>query len=200
MSAFETPPRRQRDWNAAAAVIASLIGLLALCVSGYTAWLQRQQVRAQVWPYLQTGISRNRQMMLLENKGVGPAQVRGMHVYVDGKPQTSWPKVFDALGLSDLRDTPPSTINGIVISPGEEVQQMNIAQQANFDRFFVQYTRIQLQLCYCSALDECWLFDERVDDPKQRRTPLAACPVADKDEFIDNRLPPPGDAGDGARR
>jgi hypothetical protein len=31
-------------------VIAAGIGLLALLVAGYTAYLQRQQVRAQVWP------------------------------------------------------------------------------------------------------------------------------------------------------
>ncbi len=32
------------------AVIATLVGFLALCVSGYTAYMQRQQVRAAVWP------------------------------------------------------------------------------------------------------------------------------------------------------
>jgi len=32
------------------AVIATLMGFLALCVSGYTAYMQRQQVRAAVWP------------------------------------------------------------------------------------------------------------------------------------------------------
>jgi uncharacterized membrane protein YebE (DUF533 family) len=36
-----------RKWDAYAAVIASFIGLLALAGSGYTAYVQRQQVRAQ---------------------------------------------------------------------------------------------------------------------------------------------------------
>ena len=31
------------------AVIATFVGLCALCVSGYTAYMQRQQVRAAVW-------------------------------------------------------------------------------------------------------------------------------------------------------
>src|SRR5207249_10979872 len=35
------------------AVIATLVGFLALCVSGYTAYMQRQQVRAAVWPILE---------------------------------------------------------------------------------------------------------------------------------------------------
>ena len=35
------------------AVIATFVGFLALCVSGYTAYMQRQQVRAAVWPILE---------------------------------------------------------------------------------------------------------------------------------------------------
>jgi hypothetical protein len=31
-------------------VIATFIGLLAVCVGGYAAFMQRQQVRAAVWP------------------------------------------------------------------------------------------------------------------------------------------------------
>jgi hypothetical protein len=34
-------------------VIATFIALLAVCVAGYTAYMQRQQVRAAVWPILE---------------------------------------------------------------------------------------------------------------------------------------------------
>ena len=44
--------RRMIRWDAVAAIIASLVGLLALVVGGYTAYIQREQVQAQVWPYL----------------------------------------------------------------------------------------------------------------------------------------------------
>ncbi len=37
----------QRNWNTYAAVIAALIDLLALIVSGYTAYVLHQQLRAQ---------------------------------------------------------------------------------------------------------------------------------------------------------
>lgn len=181
------PPRR-RDWNALAAVIAALIGLLALTVSGYTAWLQRQQVRAEVWPYLQTGISPNRQIMTLENKGVGPALIRSVKLYVDRKPQRTWPDAFDALGLHDLREQPQSTINGVVLAPGDVIQQMAFRDAGRFAQFYAQYPRIELEVCYCSALDECWLYDERAEDRGRRRMPVAQCPAPDADEFIDNKL------------
>lgn len=180
------PPRR--DWNALAAVIAALIGLLALTVSGYTAWLQRQQVRAEVWPYLQTGISPSQQMMSLENKGVGPAMIRSVKLYVDRKPRRSWPEAFDAMGLPDLREQSPSTINGVVLAPGDVIQQMAFRDTDDFARFYRQYPRIDLEICYCSALEECWLYDERSSDRGRRRVPVAQCPAADADEFIDNQL------------
>lgn len=54
------------------AVIATLIGLLAVCVSAYTAYMQRQQVRA-VWPILEFGYSNHPDIhFTLANKGVGP--------------------------------------------------------------------------------------------------------------------------------
>lgn len=181
----------RRDWNALAAVIAALIGLLALCVSGYTAWIQRQQVRAEVWPYLQTGISPSQHQMNLSNKGVGPATVKRVKLFIDGEPQHGWPEAFDALGLHDLRNTPASTINGIVISPDESIQQINLPDADAFARFYVQYPRIQLAICYCSALNECWVYDEREEPSETRRRPVADCPARDADEFNDNRLMTP---------
>ena len=181
-------PDSRRNWNALAAVIASLIGLLALCVSGYTAWIQRQQVRAEVWPYLQTGISPSQREMTLSNKGVGPATVKRVRMFVDGKPQHGWPEAFGALGLKDLRDTPASTINGVVISPGESIQQINLPDAGDFARFYERYTRIQLAICYCSALDECWMYDERETSAEAKRHPVAACPARGADEFSDSRL------------
>ncbi len=182
------PAATRRDWNAAAAVIAALIGLLALVVSGYTAMLQRQQVRAEVWPYLQSGISPSQRTVTLENKGVGPAMIRGIEIYVDGRPQRDWRQVFTALDLADLAGTPYSTINGVVLAAGDRVQQLSFKDVDAFMRFYAQYPRIQMRLCYCSALQECWQYDERRPDRGRDRQPLDRCPAPGPDEFVDNRL------------
>ena len=181
-------PHKPRDWGGWAAVIASLIGLLALCVSGYTAWLQRQQVRAEVWPYLETGISPSDRMVTLDNKGVGPASVRSLQVFVDGRPRKDWPAVFDALGLPSLRGTPSSTVNGVVISAGKGVQQLYFAGAQDFAAFYARYPRIDLRVCYCSALDECWVLDERESDRNERRHPADSCPIDADHEFVDNKI------------
>jgi hypothetical protein len=67
--------RRHRDWDALAAVIASLVGLLALGISAYTAYVQREQLRAQVWPKLSLGQSNMLHKLYAGNQGVGPARV-----------------------------------------------------------------------------------------------------------------------------
>ena len=62
------------------AVIATFVGRCALCVSGYTAYMQRQQVRAMVWPILEFIGSNDPNIHLtLANKGVGPAIIPPCH-------------------------------------------------------------------------------------------------------------------------
>jgi hypothetical protein len=56
------------------AIIATLVGFCALCVSGYTAYMQRQQVRGAVWPILQFDSSNGPIQFTLANKGVGPGR------------------------------------------------------------------------------------------------------------------------------
>jgi hypothetical protein len=148
---------RRIRWDALAAIIAALIGLLALCVSGYTAYIQRQQVRAQVWPYLISGNNDLTQSLTVGNKGVGPAIVRSVQVRVDGKPQTDWNHLVVTLGL------PPhhfiqQTINHDVLSPGEEMQIIRFPDKDLWERFnAAALDRMAIDICFCSTLGECWI-------------------------------------------
>jgi hypothetical protein len=74
-------PRETRGASRYDAVIATFVGLCALCVSGYTAYVQRQQVRAAVWPILDFGSGNAPDIhFTLANKGVGPAIIRNVIV------------------------------------------------------------------------------------------------------------------------
>ena len=80
----QTETRRASRYDA---VIATLVGFCALCVSAYTAYVQRQQVRAAVWPILEFDSSNAPDIhFTLANKGVGPAIIRHVIVMVDGQP------------------------------------------------------------------------------------------------------------------
>ena len=181
----------QRDWNALAAVIAALIGLLALCVSGYTAYLQRQQVRAQVWPYLEPGMSGSKHEMILFNKGVGPAIMRSVQVLVDGKPQRNWKAVFKALGLDYDHHIPYSTINGVVIPGNDHIDQLVFPTPEDFNRFTAQAKRLNLELCYCSSLGDCWYYDDTIAVPSEQHRAADQCPAPGDNDFLDNESAEP---------
>src|SRR5438045_2961842 len=76
------------------AVIATFVGVCALCVSGYTAYMQRQQVRAAVWPILEFDSGNGPIQFTLANKGVGPAIIKHVIVKVDDQAVKKWAEVL----------------------------------------------------------------------------------------------------------
>src|SRR5262245_65835265 len=75
--------------------IATFIALLAVCVAGYTAYMQRQQVRAAVWPILEFDSSNGPIKFTLANKGVGPAIIKHVVVKVDEQPVKQWVEALE---------------------------------------------------------------------------------------------------------
>jgi hypothetical protein len=166
--------KRDVHWDAVAAIIASLVGLLALVVAGYTAHIQRQQVSAQVWPYLMGGNSGSKNALIWINKGVGPAIVRNVEVTIDGEPQRDWKSVLRSLGLQSI-DYRQSFLSGNVVSPGETILWIQFNTQTDYERFrsFQQRPDFRIEVCYCSTLDECW----QTGFGGIERRPLEQCPV-----------------------
>jgi hypothetical protein len=156
--------RRAVEWDAVAAIIASLVGFLALLVAGYTAYVQRytaeiqnRQVQAQVWPYVISGNDDLNFALTVSNQGVGPAIVRSVQVRMDGKSQSDWNHIVANMGL------PPhsffqSTINRYVLSPGERLQIIRFSDKALWQRLeSAALNRMSIEICFCSTLGECWM-------------------------------------------
>ena len=177
---------RARNWDAVTALIAAMIGVLALLVSGYTAYIQRQQVRAEVWPNLLSGFYDPDRSIGVHNKGVGPAIVRSVQVWVDGTPKRDWSGVLTALGVPTTGTT-ISTISDTVISPGERVLAIGMSDTEAYKRFRSELVgRVNTEICYCSTLGECWLHSDRAPNRKPGLTPIDQCPVvADDQSFSD---------------
>jgi len=149
------------------AVIATLVGFCALCVSAYTAYVQRQQVRAAVWPILEFDSSNAPEIhFTLANKGVGPAIIRQVIVKVDGQPVRNWMEVVEKiLGPGYLASE--SDMNGYVFAAGESRTVFTPRDPGNnplnFDKsnpvwvkMNKERLRIRAEICYCSTLGECW--------------------------------------------
>lgn len=177
---------RVRSWDALAALIAALIGILALLVSGYTAYIQRQQVRAQVWPHLLVGNYDPEHLIGVLNKGVGPAILGSVQVFIDGEPKHSWKQAFEALGLpADGFEI--STLSGNVISAGERVVALKVADETTYRSFRAELRkRFGIEICYCSTLGECWLYSDRTQGVRESNQPVDRCPrPADAGAFND---------------
>lgn len=149
------------------AVIATFVGISALCVAGYTAYMQRQQVRAAVWPILEFDSSNGPIEFVLANKGVGPAMIKHVVLKVDDQPVKTWYEALDKLtGLREQHGA-ESDMSGRVLSPGETMKVF-IPHDANnnpvnFDQsnpLWVQLNkeraRVTVEICYSSTLGECW--------------------------------------------
>jgi hypothetical protein len=176
---------RERNWDGYAAVIASLIGLLALLVSGYTAYLQRQQVRAMVWPSLQVATALLSHKFYASNNGMGPARVTGVKLEVDGKLMKTWVEAIRSVGHDRTEGYAFSSLNGRVLPPGDKVEvydgHATEASRALYDVIFRDHG-ISMLVCYCSVLDQCWVAGYGLRYRIDVRNP-ASCPITDSEQF-----------------
>jgi hypothetical protein len=159
--------KETRTANRYETFIAIFIAFLAVGVAGYTAYMQRQQVRAAVWPILEFESSNGPDIhFTLSNKGVGPAIIRHVIVNVDGQPVKNWNEVLDKfLGPGKHRYS-ESDMGGHVLAPSESMTVFTprdlegnpladrsnpIWMELNKDR-----GRLSVEICYSSTLGEYW--------------------------------------------
>ena len=160
----QTETRRASRYDA---IIATLVGLCALCVSAYTAYVQRQQVRAAVWPILEFDSGNGPIHFTLANKGVGPAIIRHVILKVDGQPAKNWKEALEKILGPGEHLGSESDMSGRVFAAGESrtVFTPHDAENnpLNFDKsnpLWVKMNkerlRVSVEICYCSTLGECW--------------------------------------------
>ena len=168
-------------------VIATFIGLCALAVGGYTAYMQRQQVRAVVWPILQFDSNNGPISFTLANKGVGPAIIKHVIVKVDDQPLRNWIEVHKKLIGSEQPHYAESDMNNRVLSGGERLE-IFIPHDANnnplnFDKSNPLWTkwnaerlRVSVEICYSSTLGESWTLRAGGATPVTSTTECRSCP------------------------
>ena len=174
-------------------VIATIVGFLALCVSGYTAYMQRQQVRAAVWPILQFDSGNGPIRFMLANKGVGPAIVKHVIVKVDDQPVKTWYEALDKILGPGKHFSEESDMSGHVFAAGESVNVFtphdDTNNPINFDKsnpLWVQLNkdrlRVTVEICYSSTLGECWTLRAGGSTPSST-IQTRHCPTASETSF-----------------
>lgn len=171
------------DWDRITAISAVMIGLVAVAVSAYTAILQRQQIRAQVWPRLSLYFGGTAGEFGIANKGVGPAIVRSVRVETDGKPVRDWHELFQRIGFKD-DDLYYSNLYGQVFSPGQDMVYLKPSSRERYAQLReMAGSRFSVSVCYCSTLGECWTTGTRLNSLDDQQRPVAKCPAPGPGDF-----------------
>ncbi|HJR72350.1 MAG TPA: hypothetical protein VJ806_01765 [Luteimonas sp.] len=171
------------DWDRITAISAVMIGLVAVAVSAYTAVIQRQQVRAQVWPRLMMYSGGSTGEFGVANRGVGPAIVKSVRVDVDGKPVHDWKELYGRLRIADA-DPYYNSLSGQVFSAGQDMMYLRPSTREHYNALRAMAgSRFGLVTCYCSTLGECWTTQTRLTSLDDQQRAVKSCPASGPGDF-----------------
>ena len=172
------------EWDRITAIMAVLIGACALAVSFYTAKLQSAQVRAQTWPYLQMWQSNVDRSFSISNRGVGPARIADVKLWIDDDEVANFDQAIIKLSKqSGPMSTMQSYFARRVLTSNEDVKIIQFETDEQFNIFYKNRKRIAFQICYCSVLDECYLLDERAKSEQEYISSVSKCPIGRAGKF-----------------
>jgi len=179
-----------------------LVALAAVCISIASLWVALREDRTQehllaasVWPVLLYETSNYAEManpdqtrhivrFTITNAGVGPAKVKWFDMYYLGKPMRDGNALLlrccERREQNGLRQAMISNyMQGRVLAAREAVHFLGVPRNGNNTAEFTVLDRERLNVyvraCYCSVLDDCWLFDSRQNQPAATHE----CPTAD---------------------
>ncbi|HEY2514267.1 MAG TPA: hypothetical protein VGI39_25545 [Polyangiaceae bacterium] len=182
---MDSPPpapekRSRRDLLAALA--SGFVAAMALLTSVYTVYLQRQQVRAAVWPRLdgREEYGENVYKLFVANRGAGAAMIERLRISLDGRPVRTWGEFLHRLP-DDVTATIPGGSASIdkadnlacTIGAGGEKEFLEVDQAALLVLMELG-RRLSVEVCYCSSLEECWNWEFDFAGFDQTR-PVADC-------------------------
>jgi hypothetical protein len=174
---------RRWSWEAYSVTVATVVGLLSLTVSAYTAYTLHLQTRAQVFPYVQFIDLGEAHRVGVFNKGTGPAFVRAMRVEIDGHPVRTWRAFFDAAKVVIHGPFGYSNVNGMAIAANETLPAIVFGDAVEFRAYqAIDPQRYRIDLCYCSVLDECWRI-RAGGDTLATPVPVPTCTADSQAEF-----------------
>ncbi len=155
------------------AVCALLISSLTTLASWWQTRIIRDQLSAQVWPYvsISTTLDTDDLRVSALNDGLGPAIIRSASASVDGKPMRSLIAVMHAIlgpniiGRSKRGDhlglSSSVASYGSVLRVGEPYVMFDLRSTRFAKRLALGFDgRVAFRLCYCAIIPgTCWIED-----------------------------------------
>lgn len=161
------------------ALTAIVLSLCALAVSVFEVSTIRDEQRIQVWPYVELSEYYGPDGFRLEavNKGIGPARVRTVTLSFQGKVYDDLDElILNTVGEDnafsyDLYRT--SELARTILSPEESATLFGVPWEPRTRLLQERWSGgIEIELCYCSVYDDCWVSRLQRDEP----APVEFCP------------------------
>ena len=193
MPDIDKPHKTGHNWlDIVIGVAVIAISIASLWVAAGESRTQEKILAASVWPYMQFGSSNvsttgdSEVDFIIENAGVGPAHVKWFTMYYKDKPYATIRELLMACCGVKSHDhlwTLTSGLQGNVLTAHETVNFIHLPASKNtiavVKKIDKERHNVYVRACFCSVLNDCWLFDSREDEP----APLKACPKAEEPVF-----------------
>jgi hypothetical protein len=161
-----------------------LISVVSLVVAVSANRTQERMLAASVWPSLMYGTSNissegEPQIALdLLNRGIGPARIRWAEITYRDRPLRNLRELMKACcGHTGEVGSFTSGLQRRVLGADEWIQIVRVPREGLPDPLWEQLDAarhdVRLRACFCSVLDDCWLFDSTLDDAE----PADRCPA-----------------------
>jgi hypothetical protein len=180
----------QRRWytepETFVAVAALIVSITAVVVGIYEAALQRRHDRAEVWPHveIETFTRPNGVAVEIENGGVGPAVIKSIEVFVDGKLQKDWVAVATAIIGHAPGRYDNTTVADHSLRAGERVTLLGLPSDEIPPHIWSAAKRVRVMICYTSIYGEATVVsDDYLGSPTHWREVKQCSPQPDGVEF-----------------
>ena len=151
-------------------VSAVFVSLCALGVSLYQADIQSRTLRAEFWPHVDvlTSWSYGTYRASVVNSGSGPARIRSVRAWLDGKERTSWWTIFETMNGKLAQNMAINSLHNRVLRPGDRVDLFVIRvpkRPQDRDSLFKNRGRIGIEVVYGSVFDDSYkVFVENLEN------------------------------------
>lgn len=166
---------------------ALIVSLVAVVVSLYSASIDREFARASVWPRVaiyrnfNQGVNENEASNFsysISNNGTGPALIKYAKVSYKDKVYQSWQNMIRDSNIATQLNLSQSHISTSVLPATHVINAFSTRDPHLVGELLNHDAHIQIELCYCSIYDQCWVSD-RTNIPKE----VNACYVKESEAF-----------------
>ena len=164
-------------------VSAVVISVISLFVAIHQSQVADKMVQAETWPYLDFVASnldddgRKAVSLTIVNSGVGPAKIESIELTFDGAPLKSGRDLLQRCCVTQPISYFGATVFDRVLPSRDTLQLFATKPDSltpeEFAKLDAARSRIQARVCYCSALDRCWVRDTT----RRRAEAVDRCPI-----------------------